>query len=47
MEQLDAAALRLAAVIESSDDAILSEDANGLIDSWNRGGVGDVRLCRR
>ena len=36
MNQLDAAALRLAAVIESSDDAILSEDANGIIDSWNR-----------
>jgi PAS domain S-box-containing protein len=36
MASPDLAALRLAAVIESSDDAIFSEDRDGRIDSWNR-----------
>lgn len=36
MERVDRAALRLAAVVESSDDAIMSEDMDGRIDSWNR-----------
>ena len=31
----DAAILRLAAVVESSDDAIFSEDAAGTIETWN------------
>ena len=42
----DFAALRLVAVVESSDDAIFSEDLTGTIESWNPAAEGMFGLTR-
>ena len=42
----DEANRRLAAIVTSSNDAIIGETLDGIVTDWNRGGGNPVRLQR-